>query len=652
MFSKIFNNLVSKVFLGIIVFSLVFSVSSFAKDISPSYSPVVPAKIVKTQPVYVPFAENVSKSNSVMTPSDQIAQTGTTPTIVTVILMDDKGTPVKGHTVEVISSSSADKVEAISSKVSDVKGRVSFRMTSSAPGPVTYIAYDLTSNVILDHKTKILYFDTPGYVFNGKASVLDYNNYSSYGSPSGAVDHLKFKDVPVVINPGEAVDFKISAYDKSEQVVTNYNGKIHFTVTSGDPTAVILPNDYLFEAKDLGEHVFSLATLFKIPGTYTLKAEDDSSPDVSAEQTFTVAAPNTPQNGAVVITSPVAGMYGNNIQSIEGTAPKGAKLKIFSNEVEIASVTADIDGKFAFTTTPLPEGAYKIYVAQVNDVGTILASSATVEITIKNSKPEISNIEILPAVEVETNTEVTVKIYPKSADVVKASIVLLDNIYDCTLVVDHFEAKFLAPQEFGDYPFSVILADKLNNESKIDNAAVLKVKGQLASPATTTIGDVSGLIARPEDKRVVLNWHAPTIAVNLIKNYRVYYGKSQTQLTDVVDTFTNATTWYIPNLENGTEYFFAVVAVDEKGNVSEHYSNIVNAVPNPIVVEPVVIDVVPPLVDMGAVGGDDIEALDKDVSKTGPDASILMLLSSLGGIGFNEFRRYQYLRKLKKNSGK
>jgi len=622
MLIKVLNKVASKIFISVMACLLIFSVSSFASTDNSN--------------------SDVSVTKSIVNPSEQIAQSNGTPIVLTVMLVDSYNNPVEGHEIEMISSSSVGDVYPIGSNVSDSKGYVSFRVSSPIPGAVTYTVYDLTSNVILTQRARILYFDTPESIFTTKKSTFDYK-YAAYGNPSGVVDHLKFEDVPAAIMQGETLDFKISAYDASEQVVTNYNGKIHFEVTSGDPTAVILPNDYTFSNADLGEHMFTLATLFKLPGTYTLKVSDTTDPDIFAEQTFTVGSTELPSDDVVALTSPIAGMYSNNIQSVEGTAPKGAKLKIFSNEMEIGAVTADIDGKFAFTTTPLPEGVYKIYVVQVNDVGTILASSPTIEITIKNSKPEISNIEILPAVEVEANSEVTVKIYPKSNDTEKVSIVLVDNIYDCVLVTDHFEAKFIAPQEFGDYSLTVILADKLNNESKIENAAVLKVKGQLTSPPTTIIGDVAGLIAIPDDKRVVLNWHAPTVAINLVKNYRVYYGKSQSQLIDVVDTFTNSTTWYIPNLENGTEYFFAVVAVDEKGNISEHYSNIVSAVPNPIV-----INVDPPPVQNGTVGSDHIEDMDSDVSKTGPDISILLLLSSLGGIGYNEFRRYQYLRKQRK----
>ena len=112
----------------------------------------------------------------------------------------------------------------------------------------------------------------------------------------------------------------------------------------------------------------------------------------------------------------------------------------------------------------------------------------------------------------------------------------------------------------------------------------------------------------------------------MIKNYLVSYGLSPNQLTQAVDTFTNATTWYIPNLKNGTEYYFAIAAVDVKGNVSEGYEKIVNATPRSSVV-----DVLAPDVANGSAGSEVLANMKEDASKTGPEIVWLLVLSMLGG---------------------
>jgi hypothetical protein len=110
-------------------------------------------------------------------------------------------------------------------------------------------------------------------------------------------------------------------------------------------------------------------------------------------------------------------------------------------------------------------------------------------------------------------------------------------------------------------------------------------------------------------------------------NYRVYYGLSPNQLTEAVDTFTASTTWYLPNLKNEVEYYFAVIAVDSAGNVSELFSNIVSTVPGPDVV-----DAVSPEVAMGSAGSEALEDMERDPSEAGPEITWLVLFSLMGGM--------------------
>jgi hypothetical protein len=52
-----------------------------------------------------------------------------------------------------------------------------------------------------------------------------------------------------------------------------------------------------------------------------------------------------------------------------------------------------------------------------------------------------------------------------------------------------------------------------------------------------------------------------------------------TDLAQVMLTKDASTTWYIPNLGNGEEYFFAVSAIDDEGNESAVRSEIVSGIP-------------------------------------------------------------------------
>ncbi len=66
---------------------------------------------------------------------------------------------------------------------------------------------------------------------------------------------------------------------------------------------------------------------------------------------------------------------------------------------------------------------------------------------------------------------------------------------------------------------------------------------------------------------------------NVITKYRIYYGTSEDVLEQNVETNSAVTSWYIPNLQNGIRYYFAVTAVDNKGFESEERSLVVNGIP-------------------------------------------------------------------------
>jgi hypothetical protein len=267
---------------------------------------------------------------------------------------------------------------------------------------------------------------------------------------------------------------------------------------------------------------------------------------------------------------------------------------------------------------------HKFVAAEVNDIGTILSSSEPVEINIDTTGAKISAVTIEPGSAVDASSAVTVKLYA-NVKLSKASLVLANNIYDMTFDTNGFYyVKLAAPSEFGDYALGFKLTDDFGNQTSVDNQATLTVKGQLT--LIEVVGDVTGLVATPEETRVVLNWVAPAESTNEIQRYRVYIGDSPTNLSSAIDTFTNATTWYIPNLSNGTEYYFGVVAMDAKGNISQHLSNITSATPNPIVIN------IDPSVDFGLEGEEDLGKMKEDASKSGPEVVWLILVSALGGI--------------------
>jgi hypothetical protein len=544
---------------------------------------------------------------------------------LTVTLLDPNGSYVSGHKVNLISSSPKSKVSFVSTDVSDQKGQVAFKVNSYAQEAVTYAAYDIDSNVTLDSRSKIAYLDEGQYVTTAPKSTVDYK-YAAVGAPSMVIDHFEFQGLPPTINPNEQATFTVATYDAANQPVTNYQGTITFSVKGSNQTFVILPADYVFKPEDLGIHTFSLALSFKQAGTYTVDVSDTTDPSVFGTHTFevgTVVVDMTTSN--ISITSPLSGSYNNASQMLSGTATPGANLKVFENDIPMGDLTADASGNFIYTMGVLADGKHSVYVASVDETGaTITAQSNIVDITIDTTPPEVSNVVLDPSDSVGPNEQVKVQLYAKET---LSKAILSFNSATFTLAAsgDFYETTIASPAITGKYPLDFTVADELGNETKVSGKVFLTVKMGNAPQ----VPDVTGVKVEAFDGRVVINWDVPQTALK-IKNYRVHYGLFADQLVNVLDTFTDAPTWYIPGVQNGVQYFIAVTAVDEGGNESAHLSEIVSVIPNPTVVLPP-----DPCIAAGTCGTDNLHDLKDEPGKTGPEVTWLVALSLIGGLLYN-----------------
>lgn len=570
---------------------------------------------------FIVFPDSISSNTSKIGPSDQVVRGSSEKALVNVSLKDKYQNPIVGHLVKLIPSD-ASAVVSPSSALSDGNGEVNFEVSSPEAGVVNYSAYDVSADLLLPSRARVAYFDS---------SILSFE-YAASGSPSGPVDHFNWGGLPATISPGQAFSFTLSAYDASSQLVSGYSSPVSFSVLSGNPSYVTLPGTYTFLPQDLGAHTFSLAMSFQQPGVYEIEVVDLNNPSIVSSYVFDVmgASSSSVDSSAIILTSPIPGTYSNNIQVISGVADPGAKLKIFDNDVELSSLIADINGNFSYTSTTFVDGFHSVYVLSVDDLGQTLANSDAVDFNIDSSSPEISELVISPSGVVAPGEvlNIKLKIFEQLS---QASVVFADNIYDLSLSTDGFYvASFAAPNEAGEYPLNFVLVDQLGNQSRFEADKTVVVEG--AYGPELLVSSVSNVIATPSDSKVTLTWSAPSVSLNQIKNYRVFYGTSPYELVDAVDTFTNSTTWYISGLDNGIEYYFGIAAVDVVGNMSASFGTVVSAVPGAYVV-----DVVSPEIDRGLAGSDVLLDMKTDVSNSGPDLWIILLISFFGILAYSYF---------------
>ena len=585
------------------------------------------------RPFYV-YPNRVSIEKSDLTPSDQVVNTSTGNAKFRVRLVDDYNNPIEGHRVKLISSSPGSVVKDLSDTGrTNNRGEIEFEASSNVSGKITYSAYDATSDVVLGSKARVAYMGTGSDILRDSlfTSVL-----ANTGNPSGPVSKFEFTDVPTRINVGDDITLTLGAYDALDQKVTTYTGTVRFAVTSDNSAYASLPGDYQFISTDQGEHTFGLAFSFLREGTYELEVRDINNPTLGGAVSLEVSSVTVaPLDDDIVITSPSSNTtYSTNIQVVSGTAPPGANLRILNNDVRIGETVADSAGNFTFTTGRLSDGPHSLYVASVNEVGTIIDTSSTVNFSIKTTAATIERITIDPPGEISAGEIIKVTLVPTDP-LSRATMLLAGNVYVLSAAPGGvYEASVPAPIEFGEYPISFTLTDTLGNEETFRDEVVLKV-GPSAPPEIERPGPVPDLRAIPGDGRITLEWSPPETGADKVVHYRVFHGPAPHQLTDAIDTFTDATTWYVPNLVNGETYYFAVAAVNVRGAMSESFDTVLPAIPTP----PVVYVEPPPDPEEEKTA---LEELEEDVSEVGPEMSWLILLALFGGVLYSKFTKKHF----------
>lgn len=581
------------------------------------------------------YPNRVSAERSSLTPSDQVVNSSTGTARFKVKLVDDYNNPIEGNKVRLISSSPGITVRDLSdSGRTNSRGEIEFTVSSASPGKVTYSAYDATSDVILESKARVVYMGTNSDILgeNLFTSVLSANS----GNSSGPISYFEFSGIPDRIISGDDISLTLTAYDAQDQKVSNYEGTVRFAVTSDNSVYASLPGDYQFKPADQGEHTFGLAFSFLREGIYDLEVRDINNPAVKGTTSLEVSAVTAaPLDDEIVINSPSPNTtYSTNVQVVSGTAPPGSDLRIFNNDVRIGETVADSDGNFTFTTGRLSDGSHTLYVATVNEVGTILDTSSTVDFSVKTTAAGIESVTIDPPGEISAGEVIKVSLLPTDS-LSRATMLMADNMYVLTEAPDGtYEVSAPAPIEFGEYPIRFTLTDTLGNEETFSDEVVLRV-GPSAPPEIERPGPVPDLKAIPGDGRVTLEWSPPEVGADKVVHYRVFYGPAPHQLADAVDTFTDATTWYVPNLVNGETYYFAVAAVNVRGAMSESFDTVLPAIPTPPVVY------VPPAPDPEEEKIA-LEELEEDVSEVGPEMSWLILLALFGGIFYTKFSKRSF----------
>ena len=551
---------------------------------------------------------------------------------LTVVLRDRYGNALDADHVGLVSDRLEDKIQKVQADTAQADGQVNFVISSSRPGKATLRVTDTLKNSLF--KSVQVAFLAQDYKVDGLDAMIlggggstslsfdqnlpsniggdfDFHLFDTAFAASGSLHHFTLSDFPSTVQVGQNVSFRVTAQDENNQTVQNYVGKVHFSAEGNNSNNISLPEDYVFKVDDLGTHLYSLGLSFPTAGDYKIVVTDMENPLIRGEKTVTVtgglAGSSGQQNAQLkpVIELPTAGTYSQKIQTVSGLAPAGYTVKIFDHQQEIGAVQATADGKFSYQTTSLKEGVHKIYVVAIDASQAVKGTSDTIEFTVDSAPPEVEDITLQPTSGIKAGQVITINVTSEE-NLSQVAVVFNKDLVQLNPSLDqpgHYINSVSAPKESGVYPVDVYLVDQLGNEASYKAKAQVTVSdsGGTASVtssqetqqstsgvpfdtqqtqilSSTPPSDVSGLLSYADDQRVVLVWDAATDDT-LVKHYRVYFGTDPGNLDIYVDTFDASATWYVPNLKNGQEYYFAVTAFDDQEMESVRKSVVITGIP-------------------------------------------------------------------------
>lgn len=517
---------------------------------------------------------------------------------INVILSDKYGNSLSNRAVKLITSNGEVIISPLT-KLTDHNGVAKFNLSSTTKGLLSVMALDTTSDDILTNRIKISFVNEDLYVSDAGGDILN----KAYAAGFGPLDHFEIDGIPANVSKNENVSFTVKAVDTDGLVVEDYTGTIRFSAEGANSSAVSLPENYKFLATDLGQHKFSLGLSFAEDATYKIVVSDLSDKFKQGDQTVVVGSTSGGSSGSSpgekpLITVPAAGTYSQAEQTISGTAKTSSTIKVYDNNQEIASVPVGPTGKYSYQSDALADGAHSIYVVNTDTISLeVIGTSDTVDINIDTTPPALDEINLDPATNIQPGSVIDVKVYSE-ANLSQAALIFNYDIVELNASLDDpsvYVGTIQAPQDPGVYSLNVLLVDELQNEITYEDQANVTVdtNGGTAQPNTTDATDttdgqvlpvagapstVTGLIAYGSDKRVTLVWDASSDDV-MVKNYRIYYGTTIQDMQFTIETSDASTTWYVPNLDNGKEYFFTLTAIDDQGNESTAKSEIVSGIP-------------------------------------------------------------------------
>jgi len=537
------------------------------------------------QDTFVVYPDQVSRTQSAVSSTTQMIEAdGDSRSFVTVTLYDAYRNPIRDHQIRLISSRLEDSITAINTGITDESGRANFKITSKNPGVSVLTAVDASANTILNDREEVV-FQAPmpkavgGNFFSTSALQADIIEAANAQEVlPGPVSTFEIEDLPSTVKVNTDQTLTIVARDKDGNTAKNYTGTI--LISTPDDENAVLPNngEYTFKEADQGKFTFNLALRFTQVGNQFIQVLDKDNWKIAGEKEVEVVpqqAITTPDTSSSLgIKSPTdGGRFGSNLIVITGQGDPNINLKIFDDDVKIGDSETDSDGFFSFQAKNLAAGGHSFYI--MSDSGQV---SRSVSVTVDTLPPALNSIAVRPdgVATPGQSLHFTISSEPE-LDKVKVRIQGIErDLLPEVGQAGTYTANINAPSNTGSYPVDVILEDELGNRSELQSQKTILVESE-ATEAPPTVQNLEGIAG---DYEILLTWDAASGHGTGIASYKVYYGTDHEALDQSAQTDGSATSLKITDLQNETQYFFAVKAIDSKGLESKEQSVVIAVTPS------------------------------------------------------------------------
>lgn len=519
--------------------------------------------------------EMSARKSEIFSSKRTLSATGFDNASVNVKIVDEFGNPLRFHEVKLISSRRTDQISAESNET-NTEGIVRFSVSSRQPGVATFVASDESAGETLSNRIEI-FFEQSGTTNSLRDVGGDVENRVLVAQAlpgnlsANQLARFEIENLAATVNANETLSFRLRAVNAAGATVSTYTGTVAFTSTDSNAQ---MPAQYTFLPADQGSKTFDLGLSFRTSGSQTLTVRDQANSLISGQKNVQVLAASTVRDAQVRLTKPAPGTYTSNVREVAGEVNPNARVRIFDNGQQIAEVQANASGRFSYFTSALADGQHTFTV----ESGGVQSSPS--QIIIDSTPSQTQDVRIEPQnIAPGGSFQITVRSDP-DLNSIQATVGAL--IADLDPVANNpglYSGTLRAPEQSGDHPINIIITDAVGNASQLTEAGILHVDSALTPqpPSSFTVPSrVRGVRAAPNNGKINLTWDASQ-AENGIALYRIYYGTNSNNLNLVANTAGPVTAFEIPNLQNGTTYYFQVVGVDTQGNEGDSRSDIVSA---------------------------------------------------------------------------